>query len=131
MLFDTSHQIVWQPSDRATSDSVPQMYSGGGTNPTSALQEAAKVLSRSQAPNKVMITLTDGSWSGDEDERQRLMRAMHRDGIITMLLGFGGAFDRYGKHGHLEGHDIARLSELPKMATKLVAQIMRQAIYAA
>lgn len=131
LLFDTHHKVVWQPADRAHPGKVPQMYSGGGTDPTSSYEQAARVLATSQKPNKVLITLTDGSWSGDEQKRLRMLKHLHKQGVITMLLGFGRAYEAYGKHGHLQGHDIARLNELPKMAAKLVSEIMRNATWSA
>ena len=127
LLYDTSHEVLYQPGDKASNTGIPVLKPGGGTDPTSALHQTSQILSKSQAPNKVLITVTDGHWGGDEAVRLRVMKQLHRQGVVSMLLGLGGAQRQHGKHGHLEGHDIASLSELPKAATKLVAAIMRSA----
>ena len=46
-----------------------------------------------------------------------------------MILGLNDAVDRYGKHHHMEGHDLKTISDLPKAALKLVSRIMRNAVY--
>lgn len=129
LMYDTKHTVMYQPGEKAVPSGIPVLRAGGGTDPTSAIQQADRILSKSQASNKVMVTMTDGSWSGKEDTRLRMLKRMHGVGVVTMLVGLNGAHRRYGKHGHLEGHDIETVSELPKVALKLVARIMRSAIH--
>jgi Mg-chelatase subunit ChlD len=127
MLYDTEHTILWQPTDRANPSGIPQVNSGGGTNPTSALEQAVRILSKSQQPNRVLITVTDGQWGGDEKYIARLLKTLHKYGTSTLLLGLGNAVTRYGKHSHMEAHDMRTIRELPKVALKLVSSIMRNA----
>lgn len=129
LMFDTDHSVLYQPGEKAVAGGIPRLRPGGGTDPTSAMRQAERILMKSQAPNKVLITVTDGSWMGDENARRLLLRRMHAVGVVTMLLGLGNAHSHYGKHHHLEGHDISNIAELPKVALKLVARIMRNAIY--
>lgn len=127
MLFDTNHFILWQPSERAPGGGVPQVNSRGGTDPTSALYQAMRILTKSAQPNRVLVTVTDGGWGGDPKEQARIMRTMHQKGVTSMLLGLDRACTSYGKHDHTEGHDIETMRDLAKVAQKLVAGIMRAA----
>lgn len=127
LLYNTEHTVLFQPSDRANAVGIPDVKSSGGTDPTSALQQAQHILSKSQAPNKVLITVTDGQWASDDKEIHKLMKSIHRLGASSLLLGLDGAKEHYGKHDHHEAHDITQISELPKVALKLVANIMRMA----
>jgi Mg-chelatase subunit ChlD len=128
LIFDTDHTVMYQPGEKAVPSGIPALRPGGGTNPSSALKQAEYILSKSSAPNKVLITVTDGQWSGGDDYYKRQMRRLHSIGVVSMLLGLGGARGRYGSHYHHEAHDLASISELPKAALKLVANIMRNAI---
>lgn len=130
LIFDTNHTVMYQPSEKAQTGGIPVLRSGGGTDPTSALRQAERVLFKSQAPNKVVLTVTDGGWGGSDDEQKRVMRHLHGQGVVSMILGLDHAVSHYGKHHHHEGHDIKDVSELPKAALKLVANIMRNAIFA-
>lgn len=127
MLYDTKHTVLYQPSDKANPGGVPNLRSGGGTDPTSGLIQAQRILSKSSAPNKVLITVTDGAWGGDDGTHKKILRSMHRVGVVSMLLGIGGSYSSYGKHHHIEGHNMESLSDLPRAASKLVASIMRAA----
>lgn len=132
LIFDTVHSVLYQPSEKAAAGGIPVLRPGGGTDPTSALRQAERILTKSQSPNKVLITVTDGQWGGGtqgEETRRRLLKHLHSIGVTSMLLGLNGARGRHGKHYHLEGHDIGSISELPKAALKLVANIMRNATY--
>lgn len=124
LAFDTNHFIVYQPGQRAKSK-VSIISSMGGTDPTSALKQAQIIFSKSHAPSKVLVTITDGQWGGDPRVWRGLMRAMHQVGTTSMLLGLNGAQRAYGKHDHMIGHDLTSISELPRAVTKVVAQIMR------
>lgn len=130
LMYDTKFSVVYQPGEKAQPNAVPRLGSGGGTNPTGALRQASRILYKSQAPNKVLITVTDGAWGGDEDERKSIMRTMNSHGVTTMLLGLDRACSQHGAHHHAEGHDLRSIRELPKAAIKLVSRIMRSAALA-
>lgn len=127
LLYNTDHLVLFQPSDKANPAGVPNVSSNGGTNPTSALYQAQHILSKSHQPNKVLITVTDGQWQSDEKEIFKILKSMHRIGVTSMLLGLDRARERYGKHSHIEAHDLSSINELPKAALKLVGGIMRAA----
>lgn len=127
MLYNTEHLVLFQPSDKANAAGVPDVKADGGTNPMSALVQAQRILTKSQSPNKVLITVTDGQWGCNDSDVLRVLKPLHRQGVVTMLLGLDDAKRNYGKHHHLEAHDLQSVSELPKAALKLVGGIMRAA----
>lgn len=122
--FDTQHVIIYQPGQKAA-PRISVFTSRGGTDPTTALQQANLILSKSHQPSKVLVTITDGAWSGTESQIRGLMRNMHLNGVSSMLLGLDGAMRSYGKHDHQIGHDLSSISEMPKAVSKLVGQIMQ------
>lgn len=126
MVYDNDHHILFRPKDKVTTE-IPVVCTGGGTVPISALTEAHKVLMKSSAPNKVLVTVTDGAWGGQPREYAAIMKAMDRLGVSSLLVGLGGAVQYNGKHFHHDGVDIATVTDLPKAVTKLVTQIMRRA----
>lgn len=128
LMFDTQHTVLYQPHEMARGDQIPDLRPGGGTDPTTALEQAQRILMKSQASNKVLITITDGGWGGREHDYTRRMKSMHKVGIVTMLLGLDEAVDSYGKHGHAIGHDLDSILQLPKVALKLVVEIMRRRV---
>lgn len=125
LVFDTSHQVLWQPRDKAQT-AIPIVSTGGGTDPTSALVEAHLVLSKSNQPNKVLITLTDGQWNGNAVTLKKIMRSLHGQGVHSLLLTIDNA-SYYGSHGYQTAHELENVSDLPKAALKLVAAILRSA----
>lgn len=126
LAYDTHHYVVYQPSEKAKAQ-VPLLAALGGTVPESALKQAHLILTRSNQPNKVLVTVTDGSWGAVDDVYAGLLRSMHNAGVTSMIVGLDGAVASYGKHGHLIGHDMESIRSLPKAVTKLVAQIMKNA----
>ena len=77
------HEVLAHPGDRPEERMfVPTVF--GGTNPHSALVEAYRVLADSQAPIKLMVILTDGSW-GVADESEQLIDAMNAGEVSTAL----------------------------------------------
>lgn len=60
----------------------------GGTNPATALNEAAKALMSSRANNRLCIILTDGEW-GNVHNCEATIEVMNRAGITTVCAGLG------------------------------------------
>jgi hypothetical protein len=127
MVYDTDHEVLYQPSERAKPASIAVVRSRGGTDPQSALEQAQVIFSKSHQPNKVLITVTDGQWGGDERRRAGLMKAMHRDGVTSMCLTIGMGHHRPRGTHHGIVHDLKNVGDLPKAALKLVVAIMRRA----
>lgn len=128
MLYNYHHEILFQPSDKAHPAEVPAIRADGGTNPMSGLDQALRILSKSQEPNKVLITVTDGQWQCNDTEVRKLMKPMQRAGVVSMLLGLENAVAQNGAHHHTEAHDMTTIRDLPKAALKLVGGIMRSKV---
>lgn len=126
LVYSGTHQVLFQPSSKAK-PKIPMVHAGGGTDPTTAYEQAIMILAKSSATNKVVVNLTDGQWSNPEDHWKRIARTLHGMDVVTMVLGLNQAVSLYGKHYHKVGHDIAEVSQLPKAVTALVAGILRQA----
>lgn len=126
LVYDTDHYVLFQPSEKAKVQ-VPVINTMGGTDPSSALQQALTILGKSHMPNKVLVTVTDGQWQGRDEDYKDVMKSLKRLGVTSMLLGLGNAQKHYGKHYHDIGHDIDRAQDLPKAVLALVGQIMRSA----
>ena len=129
LLWDYANntRIAYRPGEKA-GPKVTQFHSGGGTDPTEALNQATRIFYKSSAPNKALITLTDGEWDGSAlTEAPVVMRRMQQMGVTSLLLGLNHAVQRYGKHSHDFGHDMSSPADLPKAATKLVAGMMQRA----
>lgn len=124
--FDDGHFVLYRPDDKVQVNNIEVYASGGGTDPTTALQQAFYVLSKSERPNKVLITITDGDWASNDRDVQAIMRSLHMQGAVTCLLGLGHARRYGGLHHHETGHDIESIGELVKVATKIVSRIMQR-----
>jgi hypothetical protein len=128
LLFDHGNtHVAYRPGDRAPSQ-VPIFSSSGGTYPMEPLNHALRIFYKSQAANKVLITVTDGEWDGNEWDYVKLLKSMSKIGVSSLILGIAGAVKHHGLHGHDHGHDMKALSDLPKAATKLVAGLMNNAV---
>lgn len=125
LAFDTDHYVIYQPGEKAKSK-VSMLATMGGTDPTSALGQAQRIFSKSHAPSKMLVTITDGAWQGNDTQIRSLLRAMHANEVSSMLLGLGNAFGYYGKHDHHIGHDLTSISDMPRAVTKVVSAMMRQ-----
>lgn len=125
--YSDSHIILYQPGDKAHLSHYRQFNVHSSTNPTSALEEALNVLASSKEQNLLLITITDGQWGGLDEQILGTMKAIHRLGTVSVLLGLEEAVSHYGKHGHEYGQDIRTLREMPEIATKIVAGVMRRA----
>lgn len=127
LVFDTDHKVLYRASERASGSMIPEVNSGGGTNPASALAEGHKILLKSHEPNKLLITVTDGQWSMNAGECKQVMKSLTVMGATTMLLGLDNAAKTYGAHNHQISHDLVSINLLPKAALKIVTQILRAA----
>jgi len=100
LTYDTRHTVMVRKHDRPNTDvQVPR--SGGGTDPSSALDQAYRILSESDAKHRILLSVTDGEWYSGESHVQ----ALGQDGVITAMCLISGAFDpasRYYRHDIVE-----------------------------
>jgi hypothetical protein len=71
--FDGNPNVVYERTEKIDDSKWREISADGGTNPTSNLVEARKVFRASAMPNKVLVMITDGVWSGAETEYKRLL----------------------------------------------------------
>ena len=90
IAYDGSSETLYASQDRANL-SVRQPAKGGGTNPLDALSQAARIFDGSRRAHKLLITLTDGQWSGGYDRlglsSEDYIQRMGESGVVT-ALGF-------------------------------------------
>jgi hypothetical protein len=92
------HQIICRPGERPDERMfVPQAL--GGTEPTSAIEEAWKVLSESEARNVLLVVLTDGHWYTRRGDQ--IIASMNNRGVTTVMARLGARGDL--EHGELHG----------------------------
>lgn len=129
LAYDTATVVIWQGRDKAKAD-VPVLAARGGTDPTDALRQAALILRKSNAANKVLVTVTDGGWSADPKVVAGLMKTMHGAGVVSTLLAIGGerVIRMHGAHDHMSAHGLDTVKDLPKAVLRLVSDVMRGAL---
>lgn len=78
--FSTKAYEIAGPNRRPNAEKVMVVPTGGGTNPTDAINEVWRQAQTSEAAHKVVVAITDGDWAGGGPT----MQAMETRGIITI-----------------------------------------------
>jgi VWA domain containing CoxE-like protein len=121
--FGSATRLLWSAEDVEPGDRVPLLSANGGTHATPALVQAWDILSGSRLPHRVLVTLTDGAWSGDVDAADSLVAAMREDGVATVALHYGSDGGA-SSHGAETFAVVDSLSALPAIFAELVADIL-------
>ena len=113
------HRILAAGGDRPD-DRMFVPTATGGTDPTSALREAHRVLADSQARNRLLIVLTDGDWYRNDGET---WIAASRDAGVTTVCALldCGADAAAWWHGCEHGGRIDDPFELARMFRRVAA----------
>lgn len=122
---DRTYHMMYQPDDKADKNVVRVANSEGGTNPKEAIYEAARLLDRSEKPNKLVVNVTDGGW-GDVPVCDKAVQDLNAMGIHTALVGLNGAVSQYGDHNHQVAVDVRDISEISTFVEQLVANVLKQ-----
>lgn len=120
------HRVVAESGNRPDGRVfVPAAW--GGTDPVSALNETFRLLADSQARNRIMLILTDGQWS-NEEQAARVIAAMNEVGITTAFafLGAENLFDG-NSHGCAVSERIDRPQGLALMFRRIAAERIKAA----
>jgi hypothetical protein len=94
LTYDERHYVMSVAGDRPT-DRMLNLAALGGTDPTTALREAWRILGESDARTRVVMTMTDGAWYGSNGQAfgmadaHAVIDAMADDGIVTVLANLG------------------------------------------
>jgi len=132
------HRLLAEPGQRPD-DRMFIPSAMGGTQPKSALLESLRVLTSSDAKNRLLIVLSDGEWFGtsklvrgpggsmkweQHDDAAEVIEAMGQMGVTTVmaLLGRGAGDD---KHGCQFAAHIDRAEELARLFRRVAAERMR------
>jgi hypothetical protein len=80
--FDTSSTLLKTGEERIGTQYLVT-GTGGGTDPSTALVDASRILMRSKRAHKICLILTDGDWGGlyGEDAYRRLINNMQSTGV--------------------------------------------------
>jgi hypothetical protein len=124
--FSDGHVILYKPKDKLPKTQVPIFGVIGGTDPTSALQQAYGIFSTSGATNKVLCILTDGQWWGSDSDI--VISSIRRDTqAVTVLLGLHGTATRYGDHNCEITADINQPEDLLPVMQRVVTSLIKKA----
>ena len=122
---DRTYHMLDQPTEKADKNVVRVARSEGGTNPKEAIYEAARLLDRSEKPNKLVVNVTDGGW-GDVQVCDKAVLELNAMGIHTALVGLNGAVSQYGDHNHQVAVDVRDISQISVFVEQLVANVLKQ-----
>lgn len=70
LSFDNNARWLYKLQDKVSRSEFRYTHAHGGTQPTEAFTEAVKILSKSLAPSKLLVILTDGHFSNKWVTRQ-------------------------------------------------------------
>lgn len=84
IAFDDDPSLLFRPTDPVSPEQYPLYRAGGNTAPMGALTEAQRIFDKSSAKTKVLLVLTDGSWS-DSTICDGLIHRMNENGVYTIL----------------------------------------------
>lgn len=103
---------------------VPQAL--GGTEPSSALTEAFRLIAGSQATNRLVIILTDGGWYGGSADRVIAAMNAHHVTTVCALLGLSEYVrENADFHGCTFGAVIDEPAELARLFRRVAADRIR------
>lgn len=124
LTYDDTCYTLFERGELVTTSGYYELQQDGGTNPTDAFNEARRILSQSEMPNKLLVNFTDGSWSGNEKLIRQSLESLHDTVKVAALLGDYGT----DKFGYKNDFDVVRETKgdiLDIMATA-VMEIMRR-----
>jgi hypothetical protein len=131
--FSSGNTVLYKASEKLRGIKVRQFKSWAGTQPRQTLLYAHRLLTKSQATNKVLIAITDGIWSqGDDDggRPENVIKSLRQAGTQTLLFGVNGHVlrddERYC-HGFEQTASINDVTDLVKVVKGLIRGIQEKA----
>ena len=82
ITFNDRANTLYRATDRATS-TIRDAGTGGGTVPTDAIKYATKLLAETEKPVRIFFVITDGEWSGNQNDNHETIKRMARAGVLT------------------------------------------------
>lgn len=110
LAYGSYTKLVWDTYEKAT-ESIKYIVPYGSTEPIDGLVTANHFFQRkSIAPNKLLITITDGDWDNSADFYQPVLQSIRDSGADTMLFRLKGDPSRHryvSSHGYRDyGYEI-------------------------
>jgi hypothetical protein len=124
VTFSNDARLLYSAEERVSSI-MRYAPAGGGTDPLQALQYANHVLATSDRKVKVLFVITDGSWNGDVERAERIIKTLRDGGVVTALsyLGYAGQsladIDRHECEAVAHVVNASDLLEVGKSVVKL------------
>lgn len=121
--------VLYGPNEKASKTTFRRYGDISGTDPLEALRKAHEILGKSEHPNRVLISITDGGWANSV-AANAVVESGKKLGVTSLLLGLDGAVQAHGKHCHDVAKDVYDVTEVPKAIASLVDAITAKVIRA-
>lgn len=82
--FDGDSYTVYDTEEMVSTSEYTRIHPSGGTNPYAALLEARRILSMTDMPNKLLVSITDGEWWGSYEE---ILATLSGTVKVAILIG--------------------------------------------
>jgi von Willebrand factor type A domain len=122
LTFDSRMRIMARPGQNPGQTVAVPGNLGGSTLPAEALDAAYRLLSRSEAVNRLCVVVTDGQWSGGVDQ----VKAMRRAGVTTVVIGIGMTIP-YNIEADVRA-TVTDASELAPIFKDVAASMMKRSV---
>lgn len=87
LTYDSDCYTFYDRSETVGTNGWYELEGGGGTSPLMAHEEARRILSGSEMPNKLLVNFTDGEWFGDKAEIAATLDPLWDVTKVAALLG--------------------------------------------
>jgi hypothetical protein len=101
-----------------------ELKAAGGTDPADAFQEARRILTQSEMPNKLLVNFTDGGWGTNPDRIKEALDPLYDTVKVAALIG-GYKPEQFQYRESFDVVEATRGDILPIMA-KAVTEIMQR-----
>jgi von Willebrand factor type A domain len=88
LTFSDEAQVLYRADEKASS-MMKDSGTGGGTEPTEAINYATKLLAESEKPVKLFFVITDGEWYDNQEHNHEAIKRMNRAGVLTSFAYIG------------------------------------------
>lgn len=123
--FSEASYVLYQPIDKVGKTTMRYFSARSGTTPDAALEEANRLFRVSTRTQKLLVSITDGAWQGDQQKQDRLVDSMKAMEVVTCLIGIGQA--PHGvHHQHEIVHMLSGIQDMPRIAVEIVASALRK-----
>lgn len=130
--------LVYGKNERVNTSTYRSMRSANGTAPRKAIEESVRVLESSRRKNKIFISITDGQWPYENNNKgptsEEMIAALSKRGVTT-ALAFIGSVPIGREREYVDDHNCQIVSavndprELVRFAREIVSYSMRRKDY--